>query len=131
VFDSDDPEDEQLIRALARLGPDARLLSRDGPLAECYPERVLSPAAYLAMDRPRRALEFIDLKTQQDAIRPDLERGIHRVLHHGQYILGPEIAELEAALAEYVGVKHGITVASGTDSLEMPCGRWASGRALR
>jgi UDP-2-acetamido-2-deoxy-ribo-hexuluronate aminotransferase len=119
VFDSDDPEDEQLIRALARLGPDARLLSRDGPLAECYPERVLSPAAYLAMDRPRRALEFIDLKTQQDAIRPDLERGIHRVLHHGQYILGPEIAELEAALAEYVGVKHGITVASGTDSLEI------------
>jgi len=119
VFDSEDPEDEQLIRALARLGPDARLLSRDGPLAECYPERVLSPAAYLAMDRPRRALEFIDLKTPQDAIRADLEHGIHRVLHHGQYILGPEIAELEAALTAYVGVKHCITVASGTDSLEI------------
>lgn len=119
VFDSDDPEDEQLIRALARLGPDARLLSRDGLLAERYPERVLSPAAYLAMDRPRRALEFIDLKTQQDVIRPSLERNIHRVLHHGQYIMGPEIAELEAVLAAYVGVKHCITVASGTDSLEI------------
>jgi UDP-2-acetamido-2-deoxy-ribo-hexuluronate aminotransferase len=119
VFASDDPEDEQLLRALARLGPDARLLSRDGSLAERYPDQVLSPEGYLAMDRPSRALEFIDLKTPQDAIRADLERGIHRVLHHGQYILGPEIAELEAALAEYVGVKHGITVASGTDSLEI------------
>jgi UDP-2-acetamido-2-deoxy-ribo-hexuluronate aminotransferase len=119
VFDSEDPEDEQLIRALARLGPDARLLSRDGPLAERYPDRVLSPAVYLAMDRPLRALEFIDLKTPQDAIRPALERNLHRVLHHGRYILGPEIAELEAALGEYVGVKHGLTVASGTDSLEI------------
>ena len=119
VFDSDDPEDEQLIRALARLGSEARLLSRDGPLAERYPDRVLSPEAYVALDRPARALAFIDLPAQQDRIRPDLERGLHRVLHHGQYILGPEIAELEAALAEYVGVKHGITVASGTDSLEI------------
>ena len=119
VFDSDDPEDEQLIRALARLGGEARLLSRDGLLAERYPDRVLSPAAYLAMDRPSHTMEFIDLKTQQDVIRPPLERNIHRVLHHGQYIMGPEIAELEAALAEYVGVKHCITVASGTDSLEI------------
>jgi hypothetical protein len=39
AFDSDDPEDEPRLRALARLGPDARLLSRDGPLAERYPER--------------------------------------------------------------------------------------------
>ena len=119
VFDSDDPEDEQLIRALARFGGDARLLSRDGLLAERYPDRVISPEAYLALDRPPRSLEFIDLKTQQDGIRPALERNLHRVLHHGQYILGPEIAELETALAEYVGVKHCLTVASGTDSLEI------------
>jgi UDP-2-acetamido-2-deoxy-ribo-hexuluronate aminotransferase len=119
VFDSEDPEDEQLIRALARLGPDAWLLSCDEPLAERYPERVLSPATYLAMDRPSRALEFMDLKARQASIRPALERNLHRVLHHGQYIMGPEIAELEAALAEYVGVQHGLTVASGTDSLEI------------
>lgn len=111
VFASDDPEDEQLIRALARLGPDARLLSRDEPLAERYPERVLSPAAYLAMDRPSRTLEFMDLKARQASIRPALEENLHRVLHHGQYIQGPEVAELEAALAEYVGVRHGLTVA--------------------
>ena len=119
VFDSADPEDEQLIRALARLGSEARLLSRDGPLAERYPDRVISPEAYVALDRPARALAFIDLPAQQDRIRPVLEEKVHRVLHHGQYILGPEIAELEAALAEYVGVKHAITVASGTDSLEI------------
>jgi UDP-2-acetamido-2-deoxy-ribo-hexuluronate aminotransferase len=111
VFASEDPEDEQLLRALARLGPDARLLSRDEPLAERYPERVLSPAAYLAMDRPSRTLEFMDLKARQASIRPALEENLHRVLHHGQYIQGPEIAELEAALAEYVGVRHGLTVA--------------------
>jgi UDP-2-acetamido-2-deoxy-ribo-hexuluronate aminotransferase len=61
--------------------------------------------------------DFIDLKTQQDLIRPQLEQGIHRILHHGQYIMGPEIDELEARLAEYVGVKHCIGVSSGTDAL--------------
>ncbi|MFZ1640560.1 MAG: DegT/DnrJ/EryC1/StrS family aminotransferase [Candidatus Contendobacter sp.] len=119
VFASDDPEDEQLIRALARFGGEARLLSRDGPLAERYPDRVISPEAYLALDRPPRSLELIDLKMQQQTFRPALEQNIHRVLHHGHYIMGPEIAELETALAEYVGVKHSITVASGTVSLEM------------
>jgi UDP-2-acetamido-2-deoxy-ribo-hexuluronate aminotransferase len=44
---------------------------------------------------------------------------MRRVLEHGRYIMGPEIAELESALATYVGVKHAITVASGTDSLEI------------
>ncbi|MCS6771395.1 MAG: DegT/DnrJ/EryC1/StrS family aminotransferase [Kiritimatiellae bacterium] len=62
-------------------------------------------------------MPFIDLERQQKAIRAGLERSIHRVLHHGQYILGPEIETLEARLADYVGVKHAITVASGTDAL--------------
>ncbi|MDS4042009.1 MAG: DegT/DnrJ/EryC1/StrS family aminotransferase [Candidatus Competibacter sp.] len=119
VFDGDDPEGEQLVRALERFEGNARLLSRDGRLAERYPDRVIAPEAYLALDRPPRSLEFIDLKAQQDTFRPALERNVHRVLHHGQYIMGPEIAELETALAEYVGVKHCISVASGTDSLEI------------
>ena len=63
------------------------------------------------------ALDFIDLKTQQDAIRPALEQQIHRVLHHGHYILGPEVRELEARLAAYTGARHCITVASGTEAL--------------
>jgi len=124
VFASDDPEDEQLIRALERFPLDsAVLLTRDRLLRQRAAGRAVTPEALIARWRQTphspRALEFIDLKTPQDAIRADLERNLHRVLHHGRYILGPEIAELEAALAEYVGVKHGLTVASGTASLEI------------
>lgn len=62
-------------------------------------------------------MQFIDLKTQQYRIRPQLDERIKAVLAHGQYIMGPEVAELEAKLAAYVGVKHCLSVASGTDAL--------------
>ncbi|MDQ1334893.1 MAG: UDP-2-acetamido-2-deoxy-ribo-hexuluronate aminotransferase [Thermodesulfobacteriota bacterium] len=62
-------------------------------------------------------LSFIDLKAQQDVIRPQLETSIHRVLHHGQYIMGPEVNELEEKLVAFVGVKHCISCSSGTDAL--------------
>lgn len=62
-------------------------------------------------------IEFIDLKTQQQRILPDLERRMKAVLAHGQYIMGPEIAELETLLAAYAGVRHCLAVASGTDAL--------------
>lgn len=62
-------------------------------------------------------MEFIDLKTQQERIRKNIDYRIARVLDHGQYIMGPEIAELEKVLASYVGVKHCITNSSGTDAL--------------
>ncbi|MEM9017861.1 MAG: aminotransferase class I/II-fold pyridoxal phosphate-dependent enzyme, partial [Verrucomicrobiota bacterium] len=62
-------------------------------------------------------MDFIDLKTQQSRIREEIDRRIAAVLDHGQYILGPEIKELEQRLAEYVGVNHVIGVSSGTDSL--------------
>ena len=62
-------------------------------------------------------IPFIDLARQQQRILPDIEKRIASVLKHGQYILGPEIAELEAKLAAYCGVKHCITVSSGTDAL--------------
>jgi UDP-2-acetamido-2-deoxy-ribo-hexuluronate aminotransferase len=64
-------------------------------------------------------MEFIDLKTQYERYKTDIDRRMRQVLEHGKYIMGPEIAELESLLAEYVGVKHCITVASGTDSLEI------------
>jgi UDP-2-acetamido-2-deoxy-ribo-hexuluronate aminotransferase len=63
------------------------------------------------------AINFIDLKTQQQHILPDLEQRMKAVLAHGQYIMGPEIFELEEKLASYVGVSHCIAVASGTDAL--------------
>lgn len=62
-------------------------------------------------------IPFIDLASQQARIKPQIDAAIQRVLAHGQYIMGPEVAELEERLADYVGVKHCITVSSGTDSL--------------
>ena len=66
-----------------------------------------------------KRLDFIDLKAQQEKILPALKERIRRVLAHGQYILGPEVNELEERLAAYVGVRHAITCASGTDALLM------------
>ena len=118
VFDSEDPEDEQLIRALDRFAPGTiKLLTRDRDLCDQYPERTITPAAYLAQPAPPRRLDFIDLAAQQQHLRPQLERNLHRVLHHGQSILGHEVRELEDRLAAYTGAKHGITVASGTEAL--------------
>jgi UDP-2-acetamido-2-deoxy-ribo-hexuluronate aminotransferase len=64
-------------------------------------------------------MEFIDLKEQFRRYRVDIEARMAAVLEHGHFIMGPEIGALENQLAEYIGVKHAITVASGTDSLEI------------
>lgn len=64
-------------------------------------------------------MDFIDLRAQYRAYQAEIDARLRRVLKHGQFVLGPEVAELEAALAAYVGVPHAITVASGTDSLEI------------
>ena len=62
-------------------------------------------------------MQFTDLKTQYAALKTSVDARIQRVLDHGQYILGPEVAELEAALATFTGARHCITVASGTEAL--------------
>lgn len=64
-------------------------------------------------------IEFIDLKAQQARIKDKIDAGIQRVLAHGQYILGPEVAELEEKLAAFVGAKYCITCANGTDALQI------------
>ena len=66
-----------------------------------------------------KTIPFIDLKAQFLALEKEIRAAMDKVLAHGQFIMGPEIAELEAQLAAYVGVKHAITTASGTDSLEI------------
>jgi len=63
------------------------------------------------------ALPFIDLKAQYAALKTRIDARIQQVLDHGQYIMGPEVKELETQLAAYVGVKHCITVSSGTEAL--------------
>lgn len=64
-------------------------------------------------------MDFIDLKTQYQRLKTEIDAGIQRVLDHGQYILGPEVAELEEKLAAYTGSKYCITVANGTDALQI------------
>lgn len=64
-------------------------------------------------------IEFIDLKAQQARLKDKIEAGIQNVLTHGQYILGPEVKELEEKLAAYVGAKYCITCANGTDALQI------------
>ncbi|MFK2875914.1 DegT/DnrJ/EryC1/StrS family aminotransferase [Rhodanobacter hydrolyticus] len=64
-------------------------------------------------------IDFIDLKAQQDRIKDRLDAGIARVLAHGQYILGPEVTELEVKLAAFVGARHCISCANGTDALQI------------
>lgn len=64
-------------------------------------------------------MEFIDLKAQQERIRDKIDAGIARVLAHGKYILGPEVEEIEERLASYTGAKFCISVANGTDALQI------------
>ncbi|MCO5124640.1 MAG: DegT/DnrJ/EryC1/StrS family aminotransferase [Rhizobacter sp.] len=62
-------------------------------------------------------MDFIDLKTQYAALRDSIAVRMQRVLDHGQYIMGPEVKELEGQLTAFTGAKHCITVASGTEAL--------------
>ena len=64
-------------------------------------------------------IPFIDLKAQQARIAVDLRARIDRVLAHCQFILGPEVAELEQTLAAFCGAAHCVTISSGTDALQI------------
>jgi dTDP-4-amino-4,6-dideoxygalactose transaminase len=70
-------------------------------------------------------MQFIDLGAQRERIRDRLRAAIDRVVDDGRYILGPEVAEFENQLAAYVGVKHVVACANGTDALLLPL--YASG----
>jgi len=62
-------------------------------------------------------IAFIDLKSQYQALKTSIDARIHKVLDHGQYIMGPEVRELEERLEAFTGARHSITVASGTEAL--------------
>lgn len=64
-------------------------------------------------------MQFIDLAAQQARIKEKIDAGIQNVLSHGQYILGPEVSELEEKLAAFTGARHCITCANGTDALQI------------
>ncbi len=65
-------------------------------------------------------MQFIDLAAQRARIAARLEQAVSKVLHDGRYILGPEVTEFEKRIADYVGVKHAIGCANGTDALLIP-----------
>lgn len=64
-------------------------------------------------------MQFIDLKRQYELYRSEIDARMNAVLQHGRFIMGPEVAELEEALADWVGVRYSIAVSSGTTSLEI------------
>ena len=116
VLTDDDPIHIGLMGAAERLG-EKTLIVTD------VESRLAKGRPFIQLEEASREVEstsqipFIDLATQQDQIRPELERNLFRVLHHGQYVMGAEVEELESRLAEYVGVEHCISVSSGTDAL--------------
>lgn len=69
-------------------------------------------------------MDFIDLKAQQNRIRTKIDAAIARVLDHGQYIMGPEVKELEQNLCTFTGAKHCISCSNGTDALALPLMAW-------
>ncbi len=73
----------------------------------------------LEIAAPRRDVPLFDLSHQAERLGPRLTDRIAKVLRHGRFILGPEVEELEAALASYAGVRHAIGVSSGRDALIM------------
>jgi len=64
-------------------------------------------------------MQFIDLQAQYQHLKTKIDKRIQTVLDHGHYIMGPEVQELEEKLADYVGVKHAISCANGTDALQL------------
>jgi UDP-2-acetamido-2-deoxy-ribo-hexuluronate aminotransferase len=68
-------------------------------------------------DRARPIAAFIDLAAQREHLGNSVERAISVVLQHGQYVLGPEVSELEQKLAKFCGARHCISCANGTDAL--------------
>lgn len=72
-------------------------------------------------------MEFRDLKHQYKVLQPDMDRAILSAVSSGAYIMGPQVRELEQQFADYVGVKHCLTCANGTDALTLALKAWGIG----
>jgi dTDP-4-amino-4,6-dideoxygalactose transaminase len=72
-------------------------------------------------------INFIDLGAQQLRLKDDIDARMAKVLAHGQYILGPEVKELEETLANYAGTDHALGCANGTDAILLPLMAWDIG----
>jgi len=72
-------------------------------------------------------IPFIDLQAQRARIADKIDAAVARVLAHGQFIFGPEVKTLEAQLATFIGAKHCVANANGTDALVLPLWAWGVG----
>ena len=72
-------------------------------------------------------MEFRDLKQQYRVLQKDMDKAVLEAMASGAYIMGPQVRELEKQLAEYVGVKHCLTCANGTDALTLALKAWGIG----
>ncbi len=113
-------DEAQIALAASALGDEACIATLKPDFETAGFARAATPADILsgAAGPPRKdRLEFIDLRAQQREILPVLEQRVRAVFRHGQFILGPEIRELERKLAEFAGVRHALACSSGTDAL--------------
>ena len=115
TLDDSDPTAAALTKAAKRLGKDTLILTTNSNRLKRG--RPFAEVTSLLQARMEESVPYVDLATQQDRIRPQLEHNLHTILRHGCYVMGPEITELEQKLANYVGVEHCISVSSGTDAL--------------
>jgi hypothetical protein len=85
----------------------------------------------MSKDRTQAIPAFIDLAAQQTHLGNSVETAISAVLKHGQFVLGPEVAELERQLAAFCGAKHCVSCANGTDALLLALMAEGVGKAMR
>ena len=100
------------------------------PAEEIVPENLNSAEGILNLIRRserKSEMEFRDLKKQYQVLKPEIDAAIGQVLEESAYIGGKPVAQLEAELAEYVGVKHCIACANGTDALTLALMAWGIG----
>jgi dTDP-4-amino-4,6-dideoxygalactose transaminase len=74
------------------------------------------------------SIAFIDLKAQRARLKDRIDAAVARVLDHGGYVLGPEVAEFERQLAAFGAARHALSCANGTDALALPLMAWGIGR---
>lgn len=72
-------------------------------------------------------MQFRDLKKQYETLKPDIDKAINSVINSSRFISGPQVKELEAQLADYVGVKYCITCGNGTDAITLAMMAWGIG----
>jgi len=117
-----DYEDEVISYLASSYLPNALIVTRDkwflqrDGIQAAHPKEIIESEFKPWLPANAR-VEFIDLAAQQRQILPAIQRKIQRVLGHGQYIMGPEVAEMEQKLAAYTGARHCISCASGTEAL--------------